>query len=316
MKTLAAALFWTFCAISAQAAERVTVGAYLNDIHDLDLKTHSYSVDIYVWLRWRDPKLDPAATLEFNNPYELWGHARALEHEKPVRLPTGELYQVLRVQGRFSRKFKLGDYPFDHQTLLVDFEDARATSDDLVYIPAELEVSPELELPGFDIGKPRFFAADTVYPTDFGDLRKPGTRTFSRVRLEIPISRPALTYSIKLLLPILSVLFCAALMFLFHPKHLDARVGIGITALLTIVALQITLNGDLPEVAYLVLMDKIYLGAYLFVIAGLAVIVRTTWMVERGREKEAMAMDRRMLAVLSAAYLAAAAWILSTAGRG
>jgi hypothetical protein len=123
------------------------------------------------------------------------------------------------------------------------------------------------------------------------------------VTLNVPIARPVLTYGVKLLLPILCVTFCAGLMFLFHPKHVDARVELGITALLTIVALQITLNNDLPEVAYLILLDKIYLGAYLFVIAGLAVVVKTTWLLESKDVQRAIRLERRSLVFLSLLYL-------------
>lgn len=303
---------WRPAAAMGPAPEVVKVGAYLNDIQNLDLKSHSYSVDVYLWFRWRDAKLDPGASAEFLNSYEQWGHTRAAEHEPPLRLPSGERYQLIREQGRFSRKFHLYDYPFDRQVLTVEFEDARLGMDRLVYeAEAEgLSVNPRLELPGFTIGRPRLTVQPQLYPTDFGDPKGKGREAFSRVRLEIPIQRPMATYSIKLLLPILCVVFCAALMFLFHPKYVDSRVGIGITALLTIVALQITLNDELPDISYLVLMDKVYLGAYLFVISGLAVIVKTTWMLERGSAQRAIRVDRRWLAVLLSAYLASMAWVL------
>jgi hypothetical protein len=29
------------------------VGAYINDIQELDFKTNSYAIDLYVWFRWR-----------------------------------------------------------------------------------------------------------------------------------------------------------------------------------------------------------------------------------------------------------------------
>lgn len=268
---------------AAQAAPaRVSVGAYLNDVQNLELKSHSYAVDLYLWFRWKDPALDPAATAEFTNPYELWGHNRTAVYPKPLRLPNGEYHQVIRVQGRFSRKLPLNDYPFDRQVLSVELEDSALNSKALVYDPAEIKVSPDLALPGFKIGPAVFESRDHRYATDFGDLRYPEA-SYSRLVLSVPIERPALAYSVKLLLPIFCVIFCASLMFLFNPRHVDSRVGIGITALLTIVALQITLNADLPEVDYLILMDKVYLGAYLFVISGLAVVVYGTRRQEEGK---------------------------------
>ena len=67
-------------------------------------------------------------------------------------------------------------------------------------------------------------------------------------------------------------------------------------------ALQITLNDDLPEIAYLVLLDKMYLLAYLFVIAGLGVVVRTTWMLEHGETERAIRLDRYALATLAGLF--------------
>lgn len=314
MKAAAFLLLGALSASPARAAapaalDEVNVGAYVHDVQNLELKSHSYNVDLYIWFRWRNPALNPAATFEFINPFESWGHVKATDYEKPVRLPDGQFYQVVRCQGRFSSKLPLYDYPFDHQTLVVEFEDSSKSARDLAYVPDQdgVSVNPALELPGFAIGKPALKALPSTYPTNFGDPREPARSAFSRARLELPISRPLLPYSVKLLLPILCVIFCAALMFLFHPKYVDSRVGIGITALLTIVALQITLNDDLPEVAYLVLLDKIYLGAYLFVIAGLAVVVKTTWMIEHGSVPRAIRLDRRSLIVLSVLYLAATA---------
>ena len=44
--------------------------------------------------------------------------------------------------------------------------------------------------------------------------------------------------------------------------------------------LQITLNEDLPEIDYLVLIDKIYLAAYFYVLLGLGIVVKTAYMIE------------------------------------
>ena len=32
---------------------KVVVGAYINDIQELDFKTNSYAIDLYVWFRWK-----------------------------------------------------------------------------------------------------------------------------------------------------------------------------------------------------------------------------------------------------------------------
>ena len=46
----------------------------INDIQQLDLQSHSYTVDMYMWFKWRDPEIDPSRSFEFLNAFELWGH--------------------------------------------------------------------------------------------------------------------------------------------------------------------------------------------------------------------------------------------------
>jgi hypothetical protein len=294
---------------------KVKVGAFINDIQTIDLKLHSYAVDLYVWFKWSDAAINPAESIEFTNPSELWGHVRTTNFEAPVTLPSGELYQVLRVQGRFSKKMPLYNYPFDRQTLTVAFEDSLREKTLLEYESdlGGLSFNKEMVLPGYRLGTARMEISDRVYPTDFGDPRQKGANVFSQVKLELPIQRPVMTYSLKLLLPILCVIVCAALMFILKPTLVDPRLNIGITCLLTIVALQITLNEDLPDVDYLVLMDKIYVGAYLFVIAGLGVVVRTTSLIESNGMEAAHALHKRSLLGLTGTYLAVCAVLVGLA---
>lgn len=290
---------------SAAEPARVKVGVYVNDVQSIDLKLHSYAVDLYVWFCWTDPELpSPATTVEFVNPSELWGHFQASSYEEPVVLPSGERYQVVRFQGRFSQKLPLYNYPFDRQVLTVKFEDGQREAAFLVYEadPKGMVINPELVLPGFRRGEPRLVISDYTYPTDFGDPRHEKANHYSRVSVEIPIDRPVFACMVKFLLPVLCVVLCSALMMILRPTFVDARIGIGITSLLTIVALQITTNDELPNVDYLVLMDKIYVGAYIYVIAGLAVVVRTTRLVEASGPDEAERLHKRALIALTGLF--------------
>ena len=90
---------------------------------------------------------------------------------------------------------------------------------------------------------------------------------------------------------------------------MEGRIGIGITALLTLVALQITSNSSLPEVDYLLLLDKLYILSYAFVVLTLAVIVRNSWVDATGDVARASRADRRGLAMLTGAYFVLAALI-------
>jgi hypothetical protein len=290
----------------------VRVGALVNDIQQLDLQTHSYNVDAYIWFKWDDPKIDPSRSFEFLNAFELWGHILSYETGKPERLPDGSYYQVIRNQGKFNTKLPLERYPFDTQHLQIAIEDSSADASEIRFVPDRdpIELSKDITIPGWDIGDPSLTVASNRYGTNFGDPRY-GDITYSRVIIDVPVSRPAGTYALKLLLPMLLVALTAMLALSVHPRYVEGRIGIGITALLTLVALQLTSNSSLPDVNYLILLDKLYIASYAFVVLSLAVVVRNSWVDAEGDVAKASRADRRGLAWLTAIYFAACAVFLA-----
>ncbi len=291
----------------------VTVGVYINDIQQLDLTTHSYAMDFYVWLRWKNADINPSASLEYMNPFQLWGHVATPLYEEPQDLADGSKYMAIRHQGQFNSKLPLEKYPFDEQSLIFEFEDNSAGADAQVFVPDQVPVTlnPELTLPGYVIGKPVLTVASKPYPTNFGDTRLTKLEPYSRVTVMVPVHRPTMTYAIKTILPLFLVAICASLIFFIHPNYVEARIGLGITALLTLVALQLTTNSQLPEVDYLMMIDMLFFAAYLFVIASMAQAVRTSWLAHRSEDSAAIASDRKAIGVLGIAYFAGSAAILA-----
>ena len=331
--SLLSVCFWLFClpafaqdAPAAPPAEpaqtampaapsgpnEVTVGIYVNDIQQLDLQSHSYSMDFYVWLRWKNPDINPSATLEYMNPFQLWGHNTTPLYDAPQTLPDGTKYMAVRHQGQFNSKLPLEKYPFDHQNLIVQFEDSSAGATKQIFVPDKdaISLNPEMTLPGYILGVPKLLIESKPYPTTFGDTSLSTPEPYSRVTFDVPVHRPAFTYAIKSIMPIFLVVITAALVFFIHPSFVEGRIGMGITALLTLVALQLTTNSLLPEVDYLMMIDMLYFAAYLFVIASLAQVVRTSWAAHRGEETKAISLDRRAFNYLALAYFIANAAIM------
>jgi hypothetical protein len=91
-----------------------------------------------------------------------------------------------------------------------------------------------------------------------------------------------------------------------RPRYVEGSIGLGITALLTLVALQLTSSASLPDVDYLMMIDKVYLLAYLFIILALVRVVMTSW---RGADPESEASisrhDRIWVGVLLGVYFLA-----------
>jgi hypothetical protein len=298
-----------------ESPAQIVVGTYINDIQQLDFKTNNYTVDLYVWFRWTAPDLRPSKTMEFMNRYASDDNLREDLYDEPQIMPDGSLYSIVRYQGRFSAKFPLESYPFDTQILRVVMEDTISGVGTQVYVAdgeRSVMLDPVITLPGFTVGKPTMRIVSNTYPTNFGDTSQPKAETYSRIILSVPVTRPAAAMSIKTFVPIMLIVVCAALVFFVRPRYVEGRIGLGITALLTLVALQLTSTAGLPDVDYLMMLDKIFLLAYIFIIIALARVVATSWGgADAEAEKALSRADRIWVVVLLAAYLAgnvAVAW--------
>jgi len=295
-------------ATEADGPEVVTVGAYINDIQSLDLRNYTYRVDFYLWLKWDDPEFDPALTLGQVNPFNYHDSVEKVLYDEPIQLEDGQYYTAIRYLGEFSTKMPLADFPFDDQVLSIKLEDESYDSSGVVYVPDKEPVVLDkyLLLPGYNIMQPTMHIEDFVYDSTFG-FEGAAASSYSRITIDVPVSRPWFTNLMKVLLPVLLVAAVAAMVFFLDPTYVDARLGMGITAMLTLVALQFTTAADLPQTEYLMMLDVLYIIAYGYVMLVLASVVATSQLAKKGQEDAALALDKKLMVLTTLVYVGALA---------
>lgn len=286
----------------------VSVGMYVFHVPELDLSTNSYLVDFYLWFRWQGDDIDPSTTFEFMNLVGGWDLMEITvytddEGEPAIEdLGDGWRYQVFHYQGRFGHAFDIRAYPFDSQELVIMLEDTDMVIDDMVYVvdDGSLTLHPGLTIPGWDIEGVDAEVIEQDYPTNFGDTRRaPGADRYSRFRYAVRVSRPVLGYAATTLLPIAIVMLITMVMFLIESKYFEGRLGLGITSLISAVALQLTAAGDLPANGYLVLLDHVYNLSYAVIFLSLAESVISVRIYDKGETERARRLDLfTMLAML------------------
>ncbi len=106
------------------------------------------------------------------------------------------------------------------------------------------------------------------------------------------------------MLPIFIVILITSLIYLLPARLEEARTGIGVTAMLTIVALQWTTDSSLPSVEYLTMLDLVYIVSMVYILAAM---VYTVLASRRNRQEMAEALsgalDRRVGIISPVAYL-------------
>jgi hypothetical protein len=261
--------------VAAPTPQTVFVGIHLNRIVNLDLKQNTYSMDFYLWFRWKGDK-NPAETYEFLNAFEKWGETTVSESEEPRELGNGWLHQEFHIELQFHNPFYFEPYPLDEQVLRISLEDKSFNSKNIRYIPDILSTSynDELFIPGWKVDKQNIWNTTHSYGTNFGQLTK-NNEVYSRINYDLHISRsPRIMHLFKLFLPVLIILVMVMVIFFIPISFFESRVEISITGLLSLIALQMVLNDTLPPIGYLTLTDKVYYFAYFTVMCAL---IETVW---------------------------------------
>lgn len=292
--------------IPAQS-EQVETGIFAVNLYDIDAARNTYYLDFYIWFKWKGD-IDPTGSLELSNGVEDWGTSSVPVYEKPEELPDGSFYQAWRVESRFVQPLILERYPLDRHNLNILVENYVYTTNQLVYV-ADAEASgysDTLAVPDWDIQGFEVSSMMRQYATNFGDSRIGNEAQYSVFQYSLKISRPVSFFLWKLLLPLIIVVATSWGSLLLNPQHIDSRIALPVTGLLTAVFLQESYSSNLPDVGYLVLLDKIYAIAYILIfISILEAIVTAEWIRDERSNgyEQTIKLDRLLLKAQAAVLL-------------
>lgn len=303
----------------AQTAQIVKVGFYPVSVYALDVNASTYYLDTYVWLRWKGEG-DPTTTLEFTNMVEEWGKQQQTLLDEPTVQADGSKYQIMRIEGRFVQPFDLGNYPLDIQHLSVLMENTKSGDDIVVYQLDKQDsgVGEGVKIPGWNLLGWKAKELTHKYGTKFGaESGGEAATSFSVIEFALEVERPASFFFWKLLLPLLVVLCASWAVLLLDAKLTDVRTGMPTTALLTTVFLQQSYSSALPDIGYLVLIDKIYVVAYVLIVLTLLRTILVARFVDSGdpvKIQKANRSDRIVLVVQVTVFALSTALIVLTRG--
>ncbi len=245
--------------------QKTYVGIYINDVYELDLKQSTYVVDFYIWFRWKGD-IDPTE-FEFMN-----GELDLKEH--PYRqADNGVNYVSYHCRGTFHIVFDFRRYPLDSHQLILELEDGVHDVNELYYVvdSEHMQGLRPVVLSGWNCGDPDFNVADHLYKTNFGEptQRASKTDTYSRFTCAIHISRSGDSIYIKTFLGLFISVAIAFLSFLLRPNDTDPRFAVGVAAIFGAVSSEIVTSGNLPDMPYLTMGDKIHLFSLFMIFLSL-----------------------------------------------
>ena len=253
------------------------IGVFLQDIVALSDANQTLDLDLYVVARWRDARLsDPsrgAASAECPVAAgQLW-----VPQLEPEGLRSRQLFYPDRflVNGDgivtwTRRMWVTVSYPLDFHDFPFDRHQWRTTAwpvalrvDELTFVPLERMSgrSERLSIQGWRVGTPRVVAGTAVRDQRGG--------TFARLDVNVELVRDWSYYAWKLGLPLMLIVLMAYGVYFIPATAVPQQIGLGTSAMLTLIAYMLTLNATLPRISYLTRADRFFVGSAVLVFVGL-----------------------------------------------
>jgi hypothetical protein len=208
----------------------------------------------------------------------------------------------------FSRKLitvysplDLRDFPFDRQVLILTVDSVLTTNELTLEVLEEFSGLRQQSATSWSLGEPRASVAEEFAPMRGAD--------YSSYSSQVEATREPGYYRRKLMIPVTLIVFMAWAIFWIQPSMIAPQMGVGTTAMLTLIAYQFALSGYLPRISYLTRADSFMLSCLVLVFAALMEAVATAALVNFGKEAYVLKMDR----VFRVAYPVALAQVLAAA---
>lgn len=281
--------------------DTVYTGIYITSIHDIDFKQKEYTVNFWLWLKYKNKDFDFLQNLEV--PL-----AKTVSKSYSTLDTTGEkIYILMKVQCVMKDSWKIDRFPFDRQKLRLSLENSQFDSRALIFKPDTLgkHFDPRFTLNGWTIDSFKVTSKIKAYETAFGDEEfKIPHSEYSSYRVSIGLQRDAMGLFWKMFLGMYVAFFIAFVCFYIHADNIDARFGLSVGSLFAVVGNKYVIDSALPESSSFTLVDTLHGLTLSFIFAIIASSVYALNTVKHGDIEKANRFDKRMRIVVAVLYIA------------
>lgn len=298
-------------ALAAQAdPAQVVVGSYVNKIQGLNFKDNKYTLDFFLWFRWK-----AVGALADYKPLESFELVNGFVDSKGsvVEKKVGDMnYASVRVTATMSENWQLEHFPFDRHKIEVFVEDSNASAKDLVFVPdlTNSRLGDEIDLAGWEAQNFVAQVRSKIYHSNYGDPSLPtdARSEFSRYAFAMDLERQSFGSAIKLLSTVLLATAVAFVAFMVKPSDLDARFGMGVGALFAVAASAFIASSSVPDSGVMTTADFVHMVALAFIFVSLLISAICLKFEVSGREALAFRIDHICVVLMPALFYGWAAY--------
>jgi len=267
---------------------QVSVGIWIADITSIDSAQQSFTAEIAVVLRWKDPRLAHTGNGVVRYPLEQVWHPRiavvnetnSVSRKFPDLVevePDGRVTYRQRYAGAFSQPLRLRSFPFDRQTFRLQFVAVRYRPNEVQFVPDQdwidngLKqaggIAPSITLPDWTI--------DNWNTKSLSYALAPGFE-YSGYAFEFTAVRDVQHYILKVILPLVLIVIMSWAGFWIDPVNANSQISVAVTSMLTLIAYRYAVDTQVPRLPYMTRIDLFFLVSTLLVFFSLIEVLVTT----------------------------------------
>jgi hypothetical protein len=298
---------YTVRAAQHSAAQKVYVGVYVKEIHEINLKNIIATIDFHIWFRWTDDRLEPLDSFEVVN-----GRIDSKESAYEANI-EGVHYASCRVVATLHKLWDVSRYPLDSHTFSIEIEDNNLEANKLIYYP-DVEnsgLSTYAEVAGWNVEPGKPVVVTHKDHTNYGDVSLPSGResSWSRFVFPIKVTRAGVGIFVKLFAGLFIATAIALQALRIPAQHLDARVGISVGAMFAAVGSEYLVAAGLPDSNGVTLAEKLHILSFALIFIALAESIRVYKFATEGKEALAARVDRLCFRAFTLGYIGIALFI-------
>lgn len=292
--------------------DTVKIGAFINDIYDINLAEKSFSAQFWVWFNYQNPDLKPLETLEITNAKEV-NYSLEFSEEK-----NGVQWAGKKVHALVKKDWDIVRFPFDAQRLTIELEESDRDIEAMVYLPdtVNTRLDEQLEISNWQIESFKIASGGKKYSTTYGDPSLSNNSAYPRATLTLFIKRKSWGLFFSLFTGMYVAFFIAALVFFIDPVDLDPRFGLSVGGLFAAVGNKYIVDSILPQSTTFTLVDKLHILTYLFMLLCIVSSVISLRIWKNGKEARSRRFDRRAYFLIMMIYVLVNTWLIYFASSG
>lgn len=293
--------------------DTVHVGIYITSIHNIDFKQKEFTATFWLWLKYKNPKLDFVNNLEVPN-------AKTVEKAfSTIDTSGGRIFQQMKLQCVLKESWKISNFPFDEQKLRIFLENSQFDANSMVFVEDTLgnHFDERFALRGWNIDSCIISSGKKTYQTAFGsESAVKQESVYSSFRLRLSITREAGGIFWKMFIGMYLAFFISYICFYIHSDSMDSRFGLSVGSLFAVVGNKYIVDSTLPDSTTFTLVDTLHGITLFFILLIIAANAYSLRLIKQNKIPKSIRFDNVTAMIVIVSYILLNAWFIWKAVKG